>query len=567
MSATSHPQRRTLPTQRGLQLQASVLDDWRRHHGPETLRANRERGLAQAGGWGKARRSYAGASVGRTTADWVTLSTSADSEVWGSLRSLRNRSRQLCRDNEHAKQGLRVIMNNVVGVGIGFQSEVMKRGGRLNEQVNDALEASFARWSRARRCHTAGKLSFKQIQRLVISGCVQGGEMLVRLVKRRFSDSRVPLALEIIEPDQLADNVSFRHNNGNEVRMGVEVDEWLRPVAYWLYPRHPGDNFTTGVPQTNEYQRVPASEIIHIARWDERTNQTRGVPGFHAAMVKLRHIAGAEEAEIVRARASAAVMGFIESDESDLGDVDGSSGVEDDEYEGERVWDMAPGTIRELGPGEKFSGFNPSTANAALDPFLRYMLRSAAAGVGMSYESFSRDYSQSNYSSSRLALLDDRDNWRVLQAWFIESFLQEVFEVWLDQAVLCGELNLASYESYPEVYQAVRWMPRGWDWVDPMKEVAAAKAAVRAGFTTVADVVAAKGGDWEDVFRQRRREIDMAKDLDLTLETDPGLVSDKGQPQAQTSAQPTPPDDEPGSTSPSDDDGEKEEGQPEKDDE
>lgn len=516
--STNNTTRRTEPTTRGLQLQESVLSSWRAANGPEHLRANRQRGHAAAGVWGKSKaRAYAGAAMGRTTADWVGLSTSADAEIYGSLRGLRNRSRQLCRDNEHAKNGLRLVVNNVVGQGIGFQSEILKRRGKgqLNEPVNDAIEKAWRRWGRARRCHTAGKLGWAQIQRVVMAGAVESGEILVRKVRRKFADSRVPFALELIEADQLVDTWTGRAPNGNQVRMGIEVDEWLRPVAYWLYPRHPGDNIATGIPQTNEYQRVPADEIIHIGLF-ERPNQTRCVPWFHAAMVKLRHIGGTEEAEIVRARASAAVMGFVQHEDADLPEPDDSA---DGEENGERVWDMAPGTIRELPPGTTFSGFNPSSANAALDPFLRYMLRSVAAGIGLSYESLSRDYSQSNYSSSRLALLDDRDNWRVLQAWLIEVFHQEVFEAWLEMAVLCGELDLPGYETDPEIYQAVRWMPRGWDWVDPQREVNAAIAAVRAGFTTVADVVAAKGGDWEDVFKQAQRERQNAKDLGLEYET------------------------------------------------
>ena len=127
-----------------------------------------------------------------------------------------------------------------------------------------------------------------------------------------------------------------------------------------------------------------------------------------------------------------------------------------------------------------------------------------------------------------MSLLEDRDNWRVLQAWIIRTLHQRVYEEWLELAVLSGELNLPAYESLPEIYQDVRWMPRGWDWVDPVKEVAAAKAAVRCGFMTVADVIAAKGDDIEDVFRQRRREIDLAADYKLVLETDPAQVDDKG---------------------------------------
>lgn len=531
------PLRRVEPTGRSVQLTPGVLDAWRAQHGPEQLRASRQRGLAQAGvqgTWGKGSRSYAGATYGRTTADWVTLSTSADAELYTSLRVLRNRCRQLCRDNEHARQALRVITNNIVGQGVGLQSEVMKRGGKLNEKINDQLEAAWARWGRARRCHTAGKLSWAAIQRVIIRSVAESGEILVRKVRKAFADSRVPFALELIEADQLVDNWTGRAPNGNEVRMGVEVDSWMRPVAYWLYPRHPGDNMVQGVPQSNDYLRVPADEIIHIGLFD-RPHQTRCVPWFHSAMVKLRHIGGTEEAEIVRARASAAIMGFVQTPEQDLPTDDADSGS-DDVVDGERVWDMSPGTIRELGPGETFSGFNPSSPNAALDPFLRYMLRSVAAGVGVSYESLSRDYSQSNYSSSRLALLDDRDNWRVLQSWLIETLHQEVFEGWLEMAVLSGEVQLPGYEANPEIYQAVRWMPRGWDWVDPAKEVAAAKAAVRAGFLTIADVIAAKGGDWEDVFRQRQREVDLAKQYGLVQDTDPALVNDKGAEQAPAAA-------------------------------
>jgi len=523
------PLRRVESVGRSLALTTGVLDAWRQQHGPEATRALQRRGQPPAapGAWGPGQRSYGGAAYGRTTADWVTLSTSADAELYTSLRVMRNRTRQLCRDNEYARQALRLICNNIVGQGIGLQSEVMKRrGAKLDVKTNDAIEAAWLRWGRAKTCHTAGRLSWAALQRMVIRGAAESGEILVRKVRRSFGGGRIPLALEIIESDQLVDNWTGRSPNGNEVRMGVEVDQWMRPVAYWLYPKHPGDNMVQGVPQSNDYQRVPAEEIIHIGLFD-RPHQTRCVPWFHAGMMKLRHIGGTEEAEIVRARASAAIMGFVETPEVDLPTDDEDSGS-DGTMDGERVWDMSPGTIRELAPGEKFSGFNPSTPNAALEPFLRHMIRSFAVGVGISYASVSGDYSQSNYSSSRLALLDDRDNWRVLQAWLIETLHREVFEEWLDMAVLSGELQLPAYETAPEIYQAPRWMPRGWDWVDPAKEVAAYKAAVRAGFMTLQDVVSAKGGDIEDVLRQRKREVEMAAEAGLVFDTDPAQVNDKG---------------------------------------
>lgn len=472
------------------------------------------------------KRTYAGAVQNRLTSDWLTTNTSADSEIRMSLRVLRNRTRQLVRDNDYAKSAMRNIRNNVVGKGIAFQGQVMmRRGGRLDEKTNNAIEKAWLKWGRKKTCHTAGTLSFKDIQRMVITSVAESGEVLIRFIYQPFGGGKIPFALEIIESDQLVDEWNGRSENGNEVRMGVEVDQWQRPVAYYLYPKHPGDYQFTGVPQANRYIRVPAEEILHLGV-PERVGQTRYVPWFHTALKRLNNLGGYEEAEIVAARATAAVMGFIQSPEGN--DAIGDDGVEN----GERVYDFEPGTIKELQAGETFAGFNPTRPNAQMDPFMRLMLRGVAAGIGQSYESLSRDYSQSNYSSSRLALLDDRDNWRVLQEWMIESFLQEVYEKWLEMAVLCGVLNLPAYEIDPEIYNEVRWMPRGWESVDPLKEATANRLNVRSGFTTAQAVISEQGGDYEEVYKQLRRERDLAAEYNLVMESDPLQTDNKGASQA-----------------------------------
>jgi HK97 family phage prohead protease len=135
-----------------------------------------------------------------------------------------------------------------------------------------------------------------------------------------------------------------------------------------------------------------------------------------------------------------------------------------------------------LAPGEKWETHSPNRPNTALDPFMRYMLREVAAGTGVSYESLSRDYSQSNYSSSRLALLDDRDLWKMLQQWFIRNFREPLHREWLQAAVLAGAMPgiaLAEYALDRAKFEAARFKPRGWSWVDPTKEVAAPRKPSR----------------------------------------------------------------------------------------
>jgi lambda family phage portal protein len=514
-----------------------VLNAWRAEHGPETLRNKPVQTSAHS------QRQYAGAQVNRLTGDWAPLNTSGDAELVTSLRMLRARSRQVCRDNEHAKNALRIVANNIIGTGVGMQATVSTSTGKLRDPINTQIEAAFEAWKVADRCHTAGKLHFHDIERIAVMAVVRDGEVLIRKIKQPFgADNAVPFALEVIEADRLVDNYSqaTAPGTGNAIRMGVEVDQWLRPVAYWLYPNHPGDyQFTTFSPA--KYIRVPADEIIHLYVID-RWPQTRGEPWFHAALKRINNVGGYEEAEIVAARASAAIMGFRETPESDIpGDgIDDADDVQD----GERVMDMSPGLILNLSPGEKFTGFNPTRPNAAMEPFLRHMLRAMAAGVGCSYSALTRDYSQANYSSERASQLEDRDLWRVMQLWFIRSFRARIHSDWLDASVLGGAVQISDYYSRRASYiAAVRFKPRGWSWIDPTKEVQAYKLAVRCGFMTVSDVIAAtaNGADPEDIFKARAAELDLMESLGLVFDTNPAAVNDKGQ------SQPTPPTDgEPG---------------------
>lgn len=458
-------------------------------------------------------RAYAGAATGRLTSDWNPLNTSADSEILSSLRGLRARSRELIRDNEYALRAQRLVQNNVIGQGVGMQAQVANTRGRLQDGINQQIEDAWDRWCDKDRCHIGGTLAFVDIERMILGELFAAGEVLVRLVRTAVgTGNRVPLTLEIIEADRLIDQWSTaRAPNGNAIRMGVEVDRYGRPQAYWLWPTHPGDySFASFEP--SRFVRVPAADMIHLYVQD-RLPQTRGVPWMHAALKRLRDMGGYAEAEIVAARASASIMGFLETPDAQPAD--------DTAADGAGIVDMEPGTIKQLASGQKFAGFAPTRPNAAMDPFMRLMLRGIASATGVSYESLSRDYSQSNYSSSRLALLDDRDLWRSLQSWYIRNFRAPLHRAWMEAATVAGQFAFGDYYTQRDRYEAVRFRPRGWSWVDPTREVAAYIAAVQAGFMTVGDVIALTGSgtDLEDVLKSRRAELDLMAENGLIFST------------------------------------------------
>mgnify|MGYP002507789682 CR=1 FL=1 len=465
-------------------------------------------------------RAYQGARVSRLTADWVTSGTSADSEIKSSFKALRNRARQLCRDSDYAKQALRAIQNNVIGHGIRHQSQVrMLRGGKLDEAINAQIHEAFEKWMNKYRCDVSGLLGFHDIERLAVRSLAESGEIFIRMIRRPFGDSRVPFALQLLEADYLIDDDVPQAKDGNTVRMGIEVDQYLRPQAYHFYANHPGDTYAGNVRTTGRRIRVPADEVIHLFI-PERPGQTRGVTWFASALMRLHMLQGYEEAEVVRARASSALMGFIQSPEGEL--------VGDEIYEGDRVSEFTPGVFKYLAPGESVTVPDLNSPDGQLEPFTRSMLRAVAAGVGVSFESISKNFSESNYSSSRLSLLEERDTYKVLQRYMIENFHQQVFAAWMDMAVLSGGLSLPAYETNPDRYRASRWVPRSWEWVDPQKEVNAYRIAVRSGFKTLGQVIAEQGGDLDDYLTARQSELAKLDDKNIVLDTDPSEVSGAG---------------------------------------
>jgi len=470
------------------------------------------------------KRAYAAVASNRLTSDWISLGTSADSEIRNSLRLLRNRARQLVRDSDFAKAALRAVRNNVVGTGIKHQSQVqMARGGKLDDRYNSLIEKQWNQWTSADTCHVGGQLSWVEIQRLSITSMLESGEVFIRLINQKFGDSKVPLGLEVLEADLLDDDYTGIEANGNRVRMGVEIDKWGRPVAYHFLRNHPGDyQFTGSAVVARQRQRIVAKDVIHLFSV-ERPGQTRGVTAFASAIMRLRNLSGYEEAEIVAARASSAMMAFVRTPDQEL--------FEDGKYQDDSVLDFSPGSIRRLAPGEEMQFFSPTRPDDAFTPFVAQMLRAVASGVGCSYTQISSDFSQSNYSSSRLELLETRTHYKTLQQYLIEALCERVYERWMEMAVMAGVLVLPGYDLDPERYEESKWIPPAAQFVDPQKEADAYKSLIRNGIMTLSQVIALHGGDFEEQMRQRAHELALADELGIVLDSDPSQVTSSGQQQ------------------------------------
>ena len=469
------------------------------------------RGLTEA----PRRRMYGGAMGSRLTASWVASSTSADTEIKGSLSRLRNRSRQLVRDNDYAKQAVRSVVNNVVGPnGIRLQAQVkMQRGGgRLDTLANERIEKAWKTWGRKQNCDVSGMLSWQEIERVAMQSIAESGEIFIRVVQKTAGNSRIPFSLQVLESDLCDEEYQGKGTQGRSYwRLGIERDaETHRPLNYAFFKNHPGDNGVGSATSGRTHLIVPADQVIHCFL-QTRPSQTRGVPMLASSLERLHHVSGMEKAEVVRSRAASCLMGFITSPDGEL--------TGDDVVGDERVQNWEPGSWHYLAPGESVSVPQIDSPDGQYEPFLRAQLQGVAAGMGCDYSSVSGDYSRTNYSSSRLALVETRAHWQSLQHYLIENLHRNIYERWLEMAVISGELSFSGFELDRERYYAAHWIPRAWPWIDPQKEVASYKEAIMCGFKTQAEIVREQGGDLEELLLQRQREIEMAESLGIKFST------------------------------------------------
>jgi lambda family phage portal protein len=448
-------------------------------------------------------RNFSASKIGRATLDWIVSPLSPDAAMRGHLVAIRARARDLERNNEWVRGFLRALENNVLGEnGISLQMRVAEANGRFDEIANDKIELAFHQWGRPGRCDASGRFSWCDVQRLALRCMARDGEVLVRKIR-----TGGVLQLQVIEADLLDVEDNRPAENGNDIRFGVELNAFRRPVAYHLLNRHPGDSMWTGS-APGVRTRIPAADIIHLFR-PERPDQTRGLPWLAASMARLKMLDGYAEAELMAARTGAAKMGFFTK-----ATPDGWDGEVDND--GNLAMDASPGTIEELPPGVDFKAWDTNHPNSGYGDFVKSCLRGVATSLGISYNSLASDLEGVNYSSIRAGLLEEREVWRAIQRFMIEHFCEPVFEEWLTLELLSGRLGLPFEKMWK--FNAPEFRGRRWAWVDPKKDIEAAIMAVEHRHRSLRDVIAEGGGDIFDVLRTAKADEELAASLGLSLD-------------------------------------------------
>lgn len=315
---------------------------------------------------------------------------------------------------------------------------------------------------------------------------VRDGESFIHLIPTEDGSLR----LRHLPADQIDPALHRDLGNGGRIIAGVELDAQEEVVAFHVLPEAPGAPFAA----FGEAIRVPAGDMLHVC--DQLfPGQVRGLTWLSSVLTKLRDRDEAGDALLMQLKVAALVTGFISDPEGGAAGFEAPPGSPD--------LTLEPGAMRILPPGSDVRFSTPGQGLTQAVDFLRAQDREIAAGVGMTFESLTGDLGEANYSSARVGLLDFRRRAEMLQKLLIEGqFLRPLWKSWIEVQVLSGMIPADQMADH----LPVRFVPPGWQWVDPRNEVEATVAAIAAGLTSRAEAVAQRGRDIDELDEEIARD-------------------------------------------------------------
>lgn len=421
--------------------------------------------------------------------------------------TLRQRSRMLIMGAPLAKSAIVTNRTNVVGNGLRLKSTINRQVlGMEQEQAEEwqrHTEAEFELWaSRKNACDATGMNDFYGIQQLCLVSWLASGDVF-GLIKRYDSTPLQPysLRLHIIEADRVrtpTNNINITYpsytigktESGNTIFDGVEIDNNGMVVAYHVANTYPyefaaKDTKWTRVEAYGKKTGLP--NILHIME-SERPDQYRGVPYLAQIIEPLLQTRRYTEAEITSAVIQSFYTAFVVTN-TEANEMPFNEAVNEDAGEisnDENEYEMGPGTVNIMEPGEDIKFAAPTHPNNGFDGFMRAMCEQMGAALEIPADLLLKSFN-SSYSASRAALLEAWKAFKMRRVWLTNDLCKPVYEIWLTEAVARGRIIAPGFLTDPIIRQAYlqsEWIGPSQGQLDPTKEISAAVMAIDNGLST-----------------------------------------------------------------------------------
>lgn len=480
--------------------------------------------------------------------NWYPWIRSPDSEINLYRDQMVARSRDLARNDGWASGGITRILDNTVGAHLRLSTSpdwrVLRRFAKgfdasWAKDFGQAVEALWRLYSEdlGRYNDVSRQLTVSQQLRLALRHKLVDGEaLLVSYWKpERVGRGAAQYATSflVVDPDRLSN--PYQMIDTKYLRGGVELDDDGVPLAYHIRKAHQNDWYNAV--ESMEWERVEREDedgwrrVIHDFERD-RAGQSRGIGVFTPVLAHAKMLARYYGVEL-QAATVATIFGTYVTSPYDPAMIEAAMDSQGSDQEIGYYQELRADWAKErpamlngvrvptLAPGEEIKQVAAAHPHSGFGEFAHEMLRSIAAAMGVSAEQITQDWSKTNYSSARAALLE---SWKTLSrrnAEFKVGTATPLFATWLQEAMENGELDDVLPVGAPDFVEAATaysrcdWLGVARGWVDPVKEKQGAVLGMDAGLSTLKRECAEQGLDWEEVLAQRAIELDAFKRLGM----------------------------------------------------
>lgn len=490
--------------------------------------------------------SYDGSSVFDQLALWNPSLKSSDAAMLPEKNRLDARSQDTMRNDAYAAGGARIIKDSIVGATYRLNARPSSRAlfGKADDvweaEFQEEVETKFGLWaeSPSNWVDAARRNTLTTMVRLAIGVYVAGGELLLSAEWMKNDGRPFRTAMQFIDTARLS--TPLDKATDPSIRNGVERDYFGAPVAYHIRNAHPSEGRFTNIQNLPSWRRVPTSKpwgrpmMLHVFE-QMGVDQSRGVAAMVSALSEMRMAKNLRKNVLQQAVIAATYAATLESDLPD-GDVlalMGSVGAGGDDSNPGIEWmaqymtavdSFAGGSknlhidgvrIPTLPPGTKLNIQNPGAQSPIADKFEQSLLRHISAAIGTTYEQLSHDYSNTNYSSARAAMLDVALGFQAQKKLIADKVASFGYRLWLEEAINYNRLECLKRRKVPafyegqnaEAYTQADWIGAGTGQIDPLKETQASMMKLKAGLSTKEiEIARLSGGDWRAVAKQIARE-------------------------------------------------------------
>lgn len=496
--------------------------------------------------------SEAGASTKRRALrGFIPSSSSPNEDINLNNMTLRQRSRMLYMAAPVATSAINTNRTKVVGVGLMLSPTVDRDYLGLSQEAaikwqRNALK-EFQLWaSKKQNCDALGINNFNAIQQLAMKSWLLSGDVFA-VIKRYDKTPLNPytLRLHVIEADRICTPTEYtsgilapgiegtipegKPGAGHKVYDGVEVDDNGQIVAYHICSEYPQQALLGKATWTRVMaygSKTGQPNILQVME-SERPDQYRGVPYLAQVIEPLLQMRRYTESELMAAIVQSFFTAWIET-EADVSEIPinevGAGDIPDELpgvngiSESENEYEMGPGTVTTLKPGEKIQFGNPNIPTAGFETFMKALTKQIGAALEIPYDVLVKEFN-SSYSASRGALLEAWEAFKMRRAWFVEDFCQPVYELWLAEAVALGRVKAPGFFDDPATRAAwcgAKWIGPVQGQLDPLKEANAAVVHIQNGLKTRKQVTTElSGGDWDtniDILADENKKLKEAFD-------------------------------------------------------